>query len=451
MDLKLYNHLTRRKEIFKPIKKKTVGLYTCGPTVYDYAHIGNLRTYIFEDVLRRTLEYNDYGVKHIMNITDVEDKIIKKMRVQKKTLKQITVPYTKFFFKDLKSLNILRASSYPKATEHIPQMINIISSLLKRRVAYKSDDGSIYFDISKFKKYGRLSGVKTRNAKSRISADEYDKQDIADFVLWKTGKANEPSWPAPFGKGRPGWHIECSAMSMKYLGKTFDIHAGAIDLLFPHHENEIAQSESATGKKFVNYWIEGEHLLVDSKKMSKSLGNMYFLQDIIKKDFNPLAFRYLVLGAHYRSKLNFTWQSLESAENTLEKLYSTFTDLKGARDKRTLAKEKPYIKVFQSAINDDLNTPKALRIVWKVIKDTKLSNASKKSLLLQFDEVLGLNLNKIKIEKAPKNILELVKKREELRDIKDFKKADAIRKKILQHGWIIEDTPQGPKVKTRSN
>ncbi|MEK9209470.1 MAG: cysteine--tRNA ligase, partial [Patescibacteria group bacterium] len=328
MALKLFNYLTKKKEIFRPLKAGKVGLYTCGPTVYDTAHLGNLRTYIFEDVLRRTLKANGLKVKQVMNITDVEDKIIKKMREEKKRLKEITEPNIKIFFQDLKKLNIEKAEVYPKATEHIQEIIKLIAVLLKKGLAYKAEDDSIYFKISKFKNYGQLSGLKSKdvgrpyNDGRRISEDEY-KKEAADFALWKARPAKagrEPSWPSPFGPGRPGWHIECSAMSMKYLGKTFDIHAGAIDLLFPHHENEIAQSQAATGKKFVNFWLEGEHLLVSGQKMAKSLKNFLTLKDIEKKGFDPLVFRYLVLTSHYRKKLNFTWNSLKAGQNALDKL-----------------------------------------------------------------------------------------------------------------------------------
>src|SRR3989344_361800 len=308
MDIKLYNILSRKKEIFKPLKNKKAGLYTCGPTVYNPAHIGNLRTYIFEDVLKKILIYNGYGIKHVMNITDVEDKIIKKAQTEGKTLKETTGPFVKIFFEDIKKMNILKADAYPRATETIKEITRLIAVLLKNGYAYKGSDGSIYFDISKFKNYGLLSGLKTKKRKrdGRISADEYGKKEAVDFALWKAARPKEPSWPSPFGNGRPGWHIECSAMSMKYLGERFDIHCGAVDLIFPHHENEIAQSEAATGKKFVNYWIEGEHLLANGRKMSKSLGNFYTLRDIEKRGFNPLSFRYLILTSHYRSQLNFT-------------------------------------------------------------------------------------------------------------------------------------------------
>ncbi len=433
-----------------------MGLYTCGPTVYNYAHIGNLRTYIFEDILRRALEYSGYKVKHIMNITDVEDKIIGGAKKAGKTIYEFTEPYEKAFYGDLKKLNIKEASKYPKATAHIPEMIKIIGTLLKKRLAYKAD-GSIYFDVSKFKKYGRLSGIKSRELKAgtRADADEYTKENAEDFVLWKKAKAGEPWWQAPFGEGRPGWHIECSAMSMKYLGATFDIHAGAVDLIFPHHENEIAQSECATGKLFVKYFIEGEHLLVDGEKMAKSLGNFFTLRDIEKKGFDPLAFRYLVLTAHYRSKLNFTWKSLEATRNALEKLREAVKNLKTAtqhpnilENVRVLSK-KDFIAKFKNYINNDLETPRALALLWEVIKSKKIDIETKYALIIDFDKVLGLNLSEIKTEKIPTEILKLAKEREKYRQEKNFKKSDELRKKIEAAGWLVEDTPLGPKLKKK--
>ena len=319
--MQLFNYLTRRIEPFES-KGKEVGLYTCGPTVYDYVHIGNWRTFVFEDILKRVLEFNGYKVKHVMNITDIEDKIFKRAQEEKVSIEKITKKYEKAFLADLEKLNIQRADIFPRATENINSMIQIIGVLLKKDFAYKGDDG-VYFSVEKFGNYGKLSGLEKKNLKkgARVNDDEYDKEAWADFVLWKKSKKGEVEFDAPFGKGRPGWHIECSAMSMKYLGesfdpstklrtdrfKTIDIHTGGVDLLFPHHENEIAQSEAATGKKFVNFWLEGEHLLIEGQKMAKSLKNIFTIEDIEKKGFDPLALRYLFLTAHYRSKLNFTW------------------------------------------------------------------------------------------------------------------------------------------------
>jgi len=460
MALKFYNFLTHKKEKFKSLRPKQAGFYACGPTVYNYAHIGNLRTYIFEDVLKRTLEYSGYKVKYVMNITDVEDKIIRDSKKAKKNISDFVKPYEKAFFEDLKKLNIEKAYKYPKATRHIREMTKIIEALLKKGSAYKINN-SIYFDIFKFKSYGKLSGLKSRELKAgaRVDVDEYDKADAEDFVLWKAAKAGEPSWNAPFGKGRPGWHIECSAMSMKYLGKTFDIHAGAVDLIFPHHENEIAQSEESTGKPFVKYFIEGEHLSVNGKKMSKSFGNVYTLRNIETEGFDPLAFRYLVLTAHYRSKLNFTWKSLASAQNALNNLCKAVANLKMEAQRKNNPKQHPnilknvrmlekgFIEEFKKFITNDLDIPKTLALLWKVVKSEKLNAKTKYKLIIDFDKVLGLNLSKVKTKEIPSSVLKLVKEREKYRKEKNFKKADEFRKKIESLGWLIEDTSQGPIIK----
>ncbi|MFH1938106.1 MAG: cysteine--tRNA ligase [Patescibacteria group bacterium] len=440
--LRLYNTLTRKKEIFKPIKKDTVSFYACGPTVYDRVHIGNLRTYVFEDILKKTLEYNNYQVKYVMNITDIEDKIVKKMKDENKTLKEATQPYIDLFFKDIKKLNITEANHYPKATEHIKEMIKLIETLLEKGIAYKGNDNSIYFDIKKFKNYGALSQLKQRKLKhgARIKADEYNKENIGDFVLWKATIKNEPSWDAPFGKGRPGWHIECSAMSSKYLGKTFDIHAGAVDLIFPHHENEIAQSEAANDKKFVNYWIEGEHLLVNNQKMSKSLQNFYTIEDIKKKNFLPLVFRYLIISAHYRSKLNFTWESLKTAQNAYKRLKSITLKIKD--DKKI---NKKYLKEFENNINNDLNMPKALALLWNLIRDKKADG--KYRTIEKIDQIFSLDLFKKEKIEIPQEIKKLLEKREQARKDKNFNKADKLRKEIKEKGFQVEDTPKMSKVR----
>lgn len=450
MALKFYNFLTRKIELFKPLKPKRAGFYACGPTVYNYAHIGNLRTYIFEDILKRTLEYNGYKVNHVMNITDVEDKIIRDSRKTGKNISDFVKPYEKAFFEDLKKLDVEKAWEYPKATRHIKEMIKIIAALLEKGLAYKSE-GSIYFDISKFESYGKLSGLKSRELKTgvRVDADEYEKISAEDFVLWKAVKTGEPAWNAPFGKGRPGWHIECSAMSMKYLGETFDIHAGAVDLIFPHHENEIAQSEGFTGKSFAKYFIEGEHLLVNGEKMSKSLGNVYNLRDIETKKFDPLAFRYLTLTAHYRSKLNFTWESLQAAQNALEKLREIISEIKNLKQKNLKITKSEFSKnkkEFLNYINADLETPRALALLWDVVKNKKLNAKTKYALITDFDKVFGLNLAKIKTEKIPAIVLKLAKEREICRKEKKFAEADELRKKIKSLGWLIEDTATGSKL-----
>ena len=480
--VKLYNFLTRKKEIFKPIRKDWVGLYTCGPTVYNYAHIGNLRTYIFEDVLRRALEYAGHKVRHVMNITDVDDKIIKNAAVKNKPIKEFVKPYEKAFFEDLQKLNIEPAWKYPKATGHIKEMVAMINALIKKKLAYKTEDG-VYFNISKFKNYGRLSQLKKRGIKTgaRVATDEYAKESANDFVLWKAAKPREPSWPARFAgearplRGRPGWHIECSAMSTKYLGASFDIHAGGVDLLFPHHENEIAQSEGATGKKFVKYFMEGEHLLVDGQKMAKSLGNIYMLSEVEQRA-SPLAFRYLVLGAHYRSKLNFTWESLEAAQKALERLREfvlmlknksvesrgqVLQDLAQSRhggtsrairqqaNMRVLAKFDAEAK---KAFFKDLDTPKALAVVWNIIHEYnknpgKFDPKEILKILYKFDKALGLGLKDVKLEKGPPaEALKLIKDREQARKAKNFALADKIRRKIKDLGWQVNDTSSGSQV-----
>lgn len=453
--IRLYNALSRRIEVFKPLRSKKVGLYTCGPTVYDYAHIGNLRTYIFEDVLHRALEANGYRVKQIMNITDIEDKIIKKALAEKRDIKEITAPLTKSFLDDIKKLNIRRAVSYPKATEHIKEMLALIKQLLDKGIAYRGADGSIYFAISKFKDYGKLSRLSKRKIKigARVAADEYSKNEARDFVLWKARKSGEPFWHSPFGDGRPGWHIECSAMSMRYLGEHFDIHAGGVDLIFPHHENEIAQSQAAGGKKFVNYWVEGEHLLVNGQKMAKSLGNFYTLRDLEKRNFNFLSFRYLVLMAHYRSPLNFTWKNMQAAESGLEHLYNSYVEIKEKAGRRKpnspSATARKYENDFLKTINDDLNTPRAMSLVSKMFKDKNLEPAEKAFLLEKFDEVLGLDIEKSSRRKLkiPSKIKELLEKRKKYRTSKQFIQADALRKEIERLGFKVEDTPRGPMIK----
>lgn len=470
MRIKLYNHLSRKKELFKPLKKGRAGLYTCGPTVYNFVHIGNLRTYIFEDVLRRTLEYAGYRVRHVMNITDVEDKIIRDAAKAGKDIKEFTAPYEAAFFEDLAKLNIERAWKYPRATEHIPEMVRLTQALLKKGVAYQMDR-SVYFAIARFKPYGKLSRVGKRALKAgaRVDTDEYTKQDVKDFVLWKGKKAGEPSWPALFGEGRPGWHIECSAMSMKSLGETFDIHAGGIDLLFPHHENEIAQSEGATGKKFARFFIEGEHLLVNNEKMSKSLGNVFSLRDIEMRGFSPLALRYLVLTSHYRSKLNFTWESLSGAQRSMQKLYDFVRMARETvaqenqkskiRNQKTQTKLKNHTKEldtykmqFEKMIADDLNTPKALTVVWKVTHEyhkqpSRYDAEEILTFLYDVDRILGLRLKEVKAEAIPEHILKFAENREKYRQLKDWAKADEMRKKIKAAGYAVEDAPEGSKVK----
>jgi len=440
----LYNTLTREKEEFKPIDENKVRMYTCGPTVYNYPHIGNYRAYIFADILKRVLTYSDYEVKHIMNLTDVDDKTIHNSQKEKKTLKEFTEFYTEEFFKDIKSLNILPPTKFTKATDYVDEMVQIIKKLLENRLAYRSDDGSIYFDIKKFPNYGKLSGIvldkQKENASGRIASDEYDKENAQDFALWKAWdeKDGEVFWDTEFGRGRPGWHIECSAMSINNLGEGLDIHTGGIDLIFPHHENEIAQSEGATSKQFVKYWIHNEWLLVDGKKMAKSANNFYTLKDITNRGINPVAYRFWLLMANYRTRVNFVWEALEGAETALKRLYRLYLAL----GEQLGGIHEVYKDKFIEYVNDDLNTPQALALFWDVIKDGNMSDADKKATILDFDKVLGLgfaNLKETDMIEMPEEVLQLVKEREQARKEKDFKKSDELRAQINSLGYKVYD------------
>ncbi len=439
--LKLYNTLTRKKEVFKPIKKGQVGIYSCGLTVYNYGHIGNYRAFVSSDILKRYLKYLGYNVKKIVNITDVDDKTIKESIKQGKQLKDFTKKYEKAFFEDEKILNIEKADKYPKATEHIKEMVVLIEKLLKKNYAYKTKDG-IYFNIKKFKNYGKLANLKIKGLKKgvRINVDEYDKENARDFALWKfyDNEDGNVFWKTKLGKGRPGWHMECSVMSSKYLGQPFDIHTGGIDLVFPHHENEVAQSEAGVGKKFVNYWVHNEWVMVNGKKMSKSLGNYYTIKDLIKT-YNPLAIRYFYLSGHYRSQINFTLNNLKNAQNSLERLKNIILEIKD--DKK---QNSGYLKQFENAINNDLDMPKALQVLWKLVRDEKA--IGKIQTISKMDEVFGLDLLKKEKFVIPSEIRELVNKREQARKAKNWKKADEIRDKVKSLGWKIDDTSNGSKI-----
>lgn len=458
--LKIYNSLTHKKEEFVPLSPSDVGMYTCGPTVYDFMHIGNSRTFILSDILHRILLANGYKVKFVMNITDIEDKIIKRAKEKNISIKELTQQYTAAFLQDLEKLNILPADFNPRATEYISQMIEYTKVLIDKGLAYEKG-GSVYFDISEFPEYGKLSGVQGRELKvgARVLSDEYSKDDVQDFALWKAVLQDEVGMMSPWGWGRPGWHIECSVMSQEKLGETFDIHVGGVDLIFPHHENEIAQSEGKTGNKFVNYFVHGEFLLVDGKKMSKSLGNFYTLRDVEQKGFEPMAFRYLILTGHYRDKLNFTWESLQAAQTAYNRLKSQVASFNSKGDISVLSEEKQekvdkFREEFFEAVNDDLNMPQALAVVWEVVK-SNIPSQDKRDLLILFDEVLGLGLEKdkdtdIDIDKdkdVPEDVMQLVRDREEARKAGDFIKADELRDKIREMGYIIEDKTEGTKVK----
>jgi len=464
--LRLYNTLGRKKQNFKPLKNKKVGLYTCGPTVYWYAHIGNLRTYIFNDILKRVLEYNKYKVKHIMNITDVghltsdadvgEDKIELRAKKEKKTAWQIAEFYTKAFQRDIKALNIKSPDKWIKATNTIKEQIDLIKLLEKKGYTYQIEDG-VYFNTLKIKDYGKLTGSKKRNLKpgARIKMVK-GKKNPTDFALWKfapKGVQRQMEWKSPWGKGFPGWHTECVAIGIKHLGIPFDIHTGAIDLIPTHHTNEIAQAEAGYNKDLAKFWLHAEYLILKQRnpkgqaygaRMAKSKGNIITINSLIKKQINPLAFRYLCLQTNYRSKLTFSWKSLKSAENALENLYEKSSKILDAhRQTPPQLKTQSYKKEFLSYINDDLNIPKALALMWKLIK----TNRASYDLLLEFDKIFGLNLNKIKKPKIPEKIKKLSQQREKYRKEKNFKKSDQIRREIEKQGYTIEDTPQGPTIK----
>jgi cysteinyl-tRNA synthetase len=447
--LRLLNTLTKKEEVFKPIKEGHVGLYSCGPTVYNYPHIGNYRAFIFADILKRHLEYIGYDVMHVMNITDVDDKTIRDSKARGESLLDFTEFYTKAFNEELAKLGIIKPKKQPKATDHIKEMVSMTLELLEKGFAYKGEDGSVYFDIKKFKSYGKLSGLdleKIENkTKSRIQKDEYDKENAEDFALWKAWSEEDGDvfWDTPLGRGRPGWHIECSAMSTKYLGDHFDIHTGGVDLTFPHHENEIAQSECASGHKFVNYWLHNEHLLIDGKKMSKSLKNDYRLSDLEKKGFSPIDYRYWLLQANYRTIVNFTWEGLSASQNALKKLKSYYLSISDLPEGKIL---DSYKEAFKEAMNDNLNTGESLAVLWKLVKDEKVKDEDKKSTILDFDRVLGLGIKNWKKEKAPENILRLIEQRNSARKEKDWLESDRIRDEIKNLGYEIKDTESGTEV-----
>jgi len=467
--LRFYNTLSRKKEIFKPIKRKQVKIYSCGPTVYDFAHIGNFRAYVFADILRRYLEYKGYQVKHIMNITDIDDKTIKNSKMAKMSLKNFTEKYTREFFKDLETLNIKKASYYPKATENIQEMIKFTEALEKKGYAYERLH-SVYFDISKFKDYGKLSRIDLKKIKpgARVDLDEYQKDAPGDFTLLKRSTLDELKrgifYQTKWGKVRPGWHLECSVMSVKYLGKTFDIHTGGVDLIFPHHENEIAQSEAYTGKKFVNFWLHNEHLLVEGKKMSKSLGNFYTLRDLLKRGYAWRAIRYFLLNSHYRQKTNLSFKALKGTEKAIERI-KTFIEKMGRRPKvKTPSQNLKLIKSliskakkdFGEAMDEDLNTSKALSAIFNLIKEAnKIEEVDSKTvkqilnLINKFDSVFGLKLLETKKGeiRIPEKVIKLLKKREGLRKLKHWGEADEMRIKIKQMGYWVEDTKEGSKIK----
>ncbi len=459
--LKIYNTLTRQKEEFKPIDEKAVRMYSCGPTVYSYAHIGNMRTYIFMDIFRRTLKYDGYKIKGVMNITDVghllsdgddgEDKMEKASREQKKTPWEIAAFYTDVFFKDLAKLNIGRPEIIAKATEHIADMIDYVKALEDKGYGYEIDDG-IYFDIDKFPEYGKLSrlNLEDQQAGARVEVNS-QKHNPYDFALWKKAEPEHiMQWPSPWGMGYPGWHIECSTMSKKYLGEVFDIHTGGVDHIPVHHENEIAQSEALAGKKTVNYWVHGEFMLVNNGKMSKSLGNTYTISQLEEMGYSPLVFRMFCLNAHYRKKLNFTFEGMDAAKVSYERLLNALYAHKVSQAKTAPEVIAKYEKDFEDAINDDLNLPLALGVLWTMIKEPKSKDIF--DLALKFDSVFGLNLkdaheNLEEVNKdIPEDILAIAQKRFDAKKAKDFATADALRNELKEKGYSVLDSKDGFKV-----
>jgi len=482
MALRLFNTLSRSVDDFTPLDPagKHVGMYCCGPTVYDFAHIGNWRTFVFGDLVRRYLEFKGYAVTHVMNITDVEDKIIKRVRETRTSLREFTAQYETAFLEDLEKLNCKKPTAMPRATEHIAEIVSLIEKLIARRLAYKTADGSVYFSIEKYRdcgcNYGQLVKLNFDELRpgERVASDEYEKESLADFALWKARvpEDGEVFWPSPFGEGRPGWHIECSAMSMKLLGEIFDLHLGGEDLKFPHHEDEIAQSEGATGKPFVKHWMHGAFLLVEGKKMSKSLGNFFTLRDLLAKGFTGREVRYLLLTAHYRETFNFTLEGLQGARQSLARIDECLSKLReigapASGPARTNPTKPPQragpeagaphglLADFSEVLDHDLNISGAWGAVFEWVRETNkriaensLTPADAAAALAvweKIDSVLGIGT--AAEVRAPAEIVALLEARQAARKAKDFKRSDAIRDELKAKGWIVEDSPKGPKLK----
>lgn len=470
MSLTFYNTLTRRKEIFKPLTPGKVSMYNCGPTVYNYAHIGNFRAYIFEDLLKRYLKFKGYAVTQVMNLTDVDDKIIKKCAETGRTISEYTDTYKKAFFRDLETLNIDKAEIFPAAAEHIPEMVALVKKLMERGLAYRASDGNIFFKISAFPQYGKLQHLNRDNLKTgaRVENDEYDKEAVNDFALWKVWKPEDGKvyWETELGKGRPGWHIECSAMSMKYLGETFDIHTGGVDNMFPHHENEIAQSEGATGHSFVNYWLHCEHLLWKSSKMSKSLGNIIYIDGLLEKGYSPAAIRYTLLSTHYRQKLNFSLNLLDASVNTLKRFDDFLFELQhviagsitpGIRDICG-----NMLRKFEADMDDDLNISAALsavfdaiREIYRIKREKPLREGDKEEIvkaLKKIDSVLGVIFFRParSAEHDEAFIRRKIEERNAARAVRDWATADRIRDKLAEMGIELLDLKTGTEYKVKS-
>ena len=469
MPVKFFNTLSRSIQEFVPLDSvgKSVGMYCCGPTVYDFAHIGNWRTFVFGDLVRRYLQFKGYEVHHVMNITDIDDKIIRRVRESKTSLREFTFKFEAAFFDDLKTLNCLSPTQTPRATEHIGEIVSLIEKLMQRGIAYKAADGSVYFSIEKYRasgaQYGQLVKLNFEEMRvgERVRSDEYEKEAVADFALWKTRvpEDGDVSWPSPWGEGRPGWHIECSAMSMKLLGASFDLHLGGEDLMFPHHEDEIAQSEGAglqpPGQHFVIYWLHGAHLLVEGKKMSKSLGNFFTLRDLVGKGYNGREIRFQLLQSHYRETFNFTLGGLEAARASLMRIDECLTKLRELARNTSAAPDDKLLAQFSGLLDEDLNIAGAWGVIFDWVRETNrsladnsLSSSAAATLLAtwnRLDSVLGVGAP-VEIE-VPSEISALLEGRQTARKAKDFKRADAIRDELKAKGWMIEDTPKGARVK----
>ncbi len=466
MSLRVFNTLSHNLDEFRPLDPagKRVGIYTCGPTVYDFAHIGNFRSFAFEDLARRYLTYCGYDVVHVMNITDVEDKIIRKVHQTGEPLKQLTGRFTDAFLDDCRTLNLLPAHHIPRATDHIPEMLSLIDTLMKKGVAYQAPDKSVYFSIAKFARYGQLKKIDAGQMRpgERVKLDEYEKESLGDFALWKAWDEadGDIGWDSPWGRGRPGWHIECSAMSMKYLGESFDLHCGGEDLVFPHHEDEIAQSEAATGKQFSRYWLHCAYLLVNGQKMSKRFGNFFTLRDLLAKSYTGRELRYTLIAEHYRRQLNFTFEGVDAARASLARIDEFLVKIREVAGNAVGATPLPpgvaAVKSgFEAALDDDLNISAALGVLFNFIRDTNkrlaehaVQPAEAAAILdtwQRFDTVLGFGMPQA--QEAPADVVALADQRQAARKAKDFKRADQIRDELKAKGWVIEDTPKGPKLK----
>ena len=465
--MNVYNSLTRRIEALRPLEGNTIRLYTCGPTVYNFAHIGNFRAYAFEDILRRVIQFNGFKVKQVMNLTDVDDKTIRGANAAGVALTDYTKTYKDAFFADLKKINIEPAEVYPAATDHIPEMIALVKKLMEKGVAYKSEDGSVYFKVRAFPGYGKLAHIDFNHQQTglRCAADEYDKENVGDFALWKAWEASDGpvGWDSPWGRGRPGWHIECSAMSMKYLGETFDLHTGGIDNLFPHHENEIAQAEAATGKPFVKTWMHCAHLKVNGEKMSKSLGNFFTLRDVIEKGYTGREIRYVLVNAHYRTGLNFAFSALDDARKSLARIDACVeavkrlagADAPAAKPDNAPDFAKKCLDDFTAAVNDDLNLPKAFAATFELVRHanaaigagalTREAAAQVLAAFKRMDEVLGVIFfeNEKKDIAIPDDVKAMLDQRAAARAAKNWAESDRLRDALAAQGWLVKDSKEG--------